>query len=185
MNPSLHYEQMTERRSERLFFGIPVDDSVVELCNKLKLPLDGVRWIAPENLHITLIFIGNVSLDIAEQLKQIEFDRPASFSITVEKMEVKNKRAGLIWLKCSAPSQIKLLRNNLMQEILRYVQIKEENRPFTPHITIARSKGKIHYAPPDFSPKMFNVNSVNLYRSTMGAGGSKYEVVRGFEMMIP
>ncbi|MCH7551091.1 MAG: hypothetical protein IIA35_05245 [Proteobacteria bacterium] len=54
----------------RLFVGIPLPDDVRARLGELKGGLQGARWVRPENLHLSLRFIGDVpgggEADIAE-----------------------------------------------------------------------------------------------------------------------
>ena len=44
----------------RLFVGIPLPEDVRARLGELKGGLHGARWVKPENLHLSLRFIGEV-----------------------------------------------------------------------------------------------------------------------------
>ena len=60
----------------RLFVGIPLPEDVRARLGELKGGLLGARWVRPENLHLSLRFIGEVpggdEADIDEALATIE-----------------------------------------------------------------------------------------------------------------
>ena len=60
----------------RLFVGIPLPEDVRARLGELKGGLLGARWVEPENLHLSLRFIGEVpggdEADIDEALATIE-----------------------------------------------------------------------------------------------------------------
>ena len=45
----------------RLFTALPLPDDVRARLATLSGGIDGARWVAPENLHVTLRFIGEVA----------------------------------------------------------------------------------------------------------------------------
>jgi 2'-5' RNA ligase len=49
----------------RLFVAIPLPDAVRTQLSMLQSGLQGARWIKPENIHLTLRFIGEVHNDVA------------------------------------------------------------------------------------------------------------------------
>ena len=50
----------------RLFVGIPVPPDVRQRLHVLAAGLQGARWISPENMHLTLRFIGDALAAIHE-----------------------------------------------------------------------------------------------------------------------
>ena len=66
-------------QAKRLFVSLELPASVAELLVRLNPRLAGVRWIAAEQIHLTLAFLGNVAADGEEklraQLRAIQFAR--------------------------------------------------------------------------------------------------------------
>lgn len=172
----------------RLFIGIPLADAVARelsaLCGRLHAGTDGLRWSAPESWHITLQFLGGTTEEqyacVTARLGEIRsepvpirlggvgiFERTGIFHVEVEPTE------GLVALQ---------------QQVTAHTGpcgFELEDRPYRPHITLARTKGdagrrqlrqvREHVkTQPQF--KEFTVREFLLYESHLGAGGSKYEV---------
>ena len=68
----------------RLFTGIELPDDIVRRLSMLRAGLNGASWIDPENYHITMRFVGDITdtqaSDFADALADIRFD---SFDIEV------------------------------------------------------------------------------------------------------
>ena len=52
--------QDTIKKSQRLFVAVELPESVSQHLSERQTDLPGVRWTAPENLHLTIRFIGEV-----------------------------------------------------------------------------------------------------------------------------
>ena len=62
----------------RLFTGLEIPAELREEIARLKVPLPGGRWTEPDNLHLTLRFVGDIdkpqAAEFAERLAAIEID---------------------------------------------------------------------------------------------------------------
>ncbi len=56
--------------TKRLFVSLELPASVTQRLAELDPHLRGVRWLAQEQMHLTLSFLGGVSLEVAEALKE-------------------------------------------------------------------------------------------------------------------
>lgn len=174
---------LKEDKSVRLFFGIPVSNEVRDYVDAIEASNPDLKWIKGNDLHITLVFIGNVGQQVADILTSLELTPAPAFSVTVEKAEVKNRKgSGLIWLKCSSSPGIRLLRHELLRAAGPFTTIKEAGRPFNPHITIARSNKKIEHIPEQPPAFTFVPESFVLYQSKKEAD-RKYKVLRDYPLI--
>lgn len=106
-----------------------------------------VRWTKEPSLHLTLIFIGYVSdeqmLEICRVAREVaaEFE---PFFINFKRIILgpPNKPPRMIWVEGEASEELTALKNQLQEVLLSgdtgFSRI--ENRPFKPHITLARIK---------------------------------------------
>ena len=101
------------------------------------------RWVNPENIHLTLKFIGDINSDtidgIIHAIGEAARGVP-SFRLGIKRLGVfpSPKRPRIIWvgLACSLD-----IVKNLQQRIdsaLDRLGFPREKRPFSPHLTIAR-----------------------------------------------
>lgn len=172
----------------RLFIGIPLTGVVVRelsaLCARLHSGMDGLRWSAPESWHITLQFLGSATEEqyacITARMREI---RSASVPIRLCGVGI-FERAGIFHVEVEPRDGLVTLQ----QQVTAHTGpcgFEPEDRPYRPHITLARTKGDAGRrqlkqikervkAQPQFTE--FIAREFLLYESHLGAGGSKYEV---------
>lgn len=107
-----------------------------------------VKWVKVQNIHLTMVFLGNVRPDVLEPLQEqvqsacLEF---GPFNATIEGMGTFPNRRNprVLWLGLKGElERLSLFRNALQQNLVSF-GIKVEKRPFRPHLTLGRfRKGK-------------------------------------------
>lgn len=128
--------------SIRLFVAIDFPKELKTTISQI-IPIEnGFRKPLPEQIHLTLKFIGNVPYasksTIIELLKEIH--QPA-FPLTIQGAGcfVHKKIPQVLWISIINSSMLQALKNNIDQA-LESLGFKKENREFVPHITISRLK---------------------------------------------
>ncbi len=124
----------------RLFVGVELPEDVRERVASLCGGVPGARWISPENLHLTLRFIGEVSGGEADDIYHaLAAVRPRSFDITLSGVghfetagEVRQ-----LWVGVERNTELVALRHRIESALVR-VGLEPEGRRFTPHVTLAR-----------------------------------------------
>ena len=168
----------------RLFVGIPVP---AEIANDLssaadKLPV-GFRRSSPEDMHITLEFLGEVSEQqlpcVATELGSISC-RPFEVIIAGTGMF-----PGVVFADLKPSPELNALATLVMARMTR-CGFPAENRPYRPHITLARTRQRSPlWAYPEISPHRFVAAHFVLYRSHSGITGARYERLKTFRMTLP
>jgi RNA 2',3'-cyclic 3'-phosphodiesterase len=163
----------------RLFIGLPIPQALAQnlaaRANALALPK--ARVSPPENLHITLVFLGHVVDEkipaIQTQLARIE---ATSFEVTVRGFDT-FARAGILFAEVEATPKLLKLQAHV-EELMSACGFAPEPRPYHPHITLARNRGPLNPAiVSKLRPQKFLASHVNLYRSVSTPAGSRYEVI--------
>jgi len=174
----------------RLFIGIPLAPAVSERLAALRSHLeragDGLRWSSPESWHITLQFLGAaIEVQYGCVLEQLEKLTAPSVLIRLEEPGFFD-RAGIFYVSVSVTPQL----THLQQMITRatsHCGFEPEDRPYRPHITLARRKGQSGSSMRDLkrrldsasgsAPKFpsFTAHEFVLYESILGPTGSRYE----------
>ncbi|MEE9186128.1 MAG: RNA 2',3'-cyclic phosphodiesterase, partial [Candidatus Binatia bacterium] len=140
--PSL---RQTQRAVIRAFVGVRIDpkmaQKISEVQSQLKQSLTGVRWVAQENLHFTLKFLGAVEEEkIAPIIDTVERAvRPLEpFSLTAGGIGVfpDIRRPRVLWVGLEAQG-LKVLAQK-METTLEPLGFAPEGRAFKPHLTIGR-----------------------------------------------
>jgi len=54
----------------RLFTAIPLDEEIKRKLTGIYRPISGLKWVSPENIHLTLKFIGYTRLHVANELME-------------------------------------------------------------------------------------------------------------------
>jgi 2'-5' RNA ligase len=118
--------------------------SLDRVSKGLRQQLQGVpvRWVPADNIHLTLKFLGNVSLanlDVLKKLIQSEASRYASFEFSVGDVGAfpSIRRPRVVMVHVQAPATLASLQRGL-EEQSRRLGYEPERRPFTPHLTIGR-----------------------------------------------
>ncbi len=174
----------------RLFIGISLSPMVIDelaaVTERLKSPSDGLRWSNPSGWHITLQFLGKASTEqyacLVMALRQI---RSSPFAIQVEAPGFFD-RVGVFFAGVRLSPQLMRLQE-LVVAATRPCGFVPEDRPYHPHITLARAKaGRPSLAA--LKPRIGDVRQFSgftareflLYESFPGPGGSRYEVRERF-----
>jgi 2'-5' RNA ligase len=136
------------RSMKRLFLAVPIPkklkSALEKELEKLKMGLSDwdVRWVAPENLHITLVFFGWVKENQIETLKT-EVGRAVSgfpsFEITTGKISAERWP---IWLEIEGGRKELQEISEALTKNLTTKGSLEEIRDFHPHLTLGRFQNK-------------------------------------------
>lgn len=174
----------------RLFVAIELPDDVKQTIAPLAGGLPDARWVAPESLHITLRFIGEVDEGTAEDIDAAlgtVHSEPVKIALRgVGCFETKG-RVRAVWSKVTG-DDLGVLQGRV-ESSLKRIGLEPEGRKFTPHVTIARLKGvpaRIvapyleHFG--NFRAGPFTADHFTLFRSHMGHGGSHYEALAHYEL---
>lgn len=178
----------------RLFVGIAlaagISAQLQNLRTRLERPGDGLRWSAPESWHITLQFLGDTSPSQYDCLLKYLCQIQASpFSIQIEGASTFN-RVGVFFAGIQLTHHLTDLQKQVI-EATKPCGFTPEDRPYRPHITLARNQGKSDAirglnpsigVPPRFPE--FTAHELLLYESFLGPSGSRYEVRARFPLSM-
>lgn len=182
----------------RAFIAIPVSQEVRDLVSSIlkRLITAGadVKWVEPQNLHLTLKFLGNISLDMVDEISNVIQD--AVRGIDRFELEIKgissfpggNKPMRVIWLGIDDLSGLLEEISTRIEKACRPLGFEPEERGFKPHLTIGRvrqgspnlAKLKSEILSLEFNPLKLSVDQVNLMRSELSPRGPTYTVLRSF-----
>ena len=141
---------------KRLFIAIDIPDELRCEIRKTELTAKGFKSVNPDQLHITLRFIGNFpENDISELIKKLheielpEFElsstspgffpnkkRPSVFFLRFENPRVRGQEAApTLFCQEAAPT----LKSDI-DDVLETFGIDRDTREFAPHLTLGRFK---------------------------------------------
>lgn len=157
---------------------------------RLRSDGDGLRWSKPESWHITLQFLGNTEPEryecVVARLGEL---RLPPVPIWLEGLGSFD-RAGVLFAEVRPTPELLLLQRRVNQA-MEACGFPVDARPYQPHITLARSKGKGRaqglsalktraHAAPGFT--QFVAGEFLLYESVPGLSGSDYAVRARFSL---
>ena len=179
----------------RSFVAIELPDELRVELGRLESQLKSesqpwVKWVNPNSIHLTLKFLGNIATEkITEITKAME---DATQDIPPFQLEVKElgvfpnlKRVQVAWVGLSGETDKLGQLQKGIESNLERLGFVPENRPFTPHLTLARireqaslderqrfgqliadTKAQINY--------IIKVDSTSLMRSQLTRQGAVY-----------
>jgi 2'-5' RNA ligase len=180
----------------RVFIAVDIDEP--GLVSRLTRIIDALtatgvpmKPVEPENLHITLRFIGEVPEDLVEEIKRevigkLEFNE---FDLELKGLGAFPGlyRPRVVWVGVSEGSKQLKVIHDLIEESLRRLGIPPEKgaKEFVPHLTLARVKGsrniqaltKLILDYQDYVVGRMRVRSVRLKKSTLTRRGPIYETL--------
>jgi RNA 2',3'-cyclic 3'-phosphodiesterase len=177
----------------RVFIAIELPDQIrsglAELESDLKPVTNSARWVAPESIHVTLKFIGEIP---EQRLPAIDSALVGlswkPFTVTVRGIGFfpGNRSPRVFWAGLEAASMEGLAeRIDVRMEQLGF---EKEKRAFRPHLTLARAREmRIHgslvaasekYANHNFGS--FTADRYNLFQSTLKPTGAVYNKLKEY-----
>jgi len=132
----------------RTFFALDLDpptlDGLVAVRAQLDVPGAKIKWVARDNLHVTLKFLGDIpEPQVAEvcALAAQAATRVEPFEFGIECVSVVPPRgkARMVWAGVADPTGRMAALHAELETALAGIG-KQEARGFNPHITLARMK---------------------------------------------
>jgi 2'-5' RNA ligase len=143
-----------------------VRDDFAALINELRaadssFSKNRARWIRPENLHVTLKFIGHVDsgkLDaIRAGLSEVHLDSPVDMRFRGLGFFPNRKRPRVFWAGMEASANLAPLAAEIDTRLSK-LGVPVETREFAPHLTLAR------FEPPGISDGLSEIAQQNVAR---------------------
>lgn len=170
--------------AKRLFIALTPPEPVRDTLAPEADPLPGVAWTRPEQLHVTLRFLGDIAEEqipaLIERLRSVQV---APFILPVETVGTfpPGRPARVLWIGVgSGHPRLFQLRQRLDDTLLAF-GLPLDVRSFHPHITLARTtdtaaKSIAHWLHMhrEFTAPPFRVEAFDLYSSTLQPDGAIY-----------
>jgi 2'-5' RNA ligase len=169
---------------KRLFVAIELPHSVTRSLAKLDPETRGVRWLEPQQMHLTLSFLGNVPEDTEDALKRklgaIAW-KPFFLPIVGLGQFPSKGPPNVVWIGVGSGHPHLFQLHKRVQEAALQSGIELELRSFHPHVTLARCRDvpdqllrsflKMHG---EFDAGMVHVETFCLNSSRLTSTGSIY-----------
>jgi 2'-5' RNA ligase len=136
----------------RTFIGVDIGKSIrdraVALQKSLAEASSEVKWVEPENLHVTLLFLGEVDDRTIPDVCRVVAEETAKhprFPMTIEKAGCfpHPRRPRILWVGVGEGSeQLRALHDGLEPPLLDLGCYRREERKYSPHITLGRVRSE-------------------------------------------
>jgi RNA 2',3'-cyclic 3'-phosphodiesterase len=177
----------------RLFIALALPDAVLRSLEPFARGLGDVRWLTPDQQHLTLRFIGEVD--------QGRLDEVAEALALVDGVPLELRLEGLghfpprgeprvLWVGVARNPALASLKRRI-DRALAAVGVAPEGRKFTPHVSIARLRGPLsqdrlatwlmrHSL---YRSETFPVSDFHLFSSWLKPYGAEYLIEASYELV--
>jgi 2'-5' RNA ligase len=168
----------------RLFTGLAIPTEIAEALRIYRGGLPGARWIEPADYHVTLRFLGDVEVPMAEDVLEAMAEmrvRPA-LTVTLDGLGIFGGDRPRALYASVVPSPELIDIQAEQERLVRRAGIEPERRKFTPHVTLARLKRDASPEAvamylsqgPAFAPLSFAADRVTVFSAKESTGGGPY-----------
>lgn len=180
---------------KRLFVAIALSDSLTteleQLQKQLKSFARDAKWVKVSGIHLTLKFLGYVEPETISTIRESLADiakESGSISIRANGCGFfpNARRPNVLWVGVDSPGLLPLQQQ--VEDAMAKLGFEKENRPFNPHLTLARFKDHRGHLPlgqeiEKFSSRNFGeftAQSFSLYESILSRQGAEYHKLQEF-----
>jgi RNA 2',3'-cyclic 3'-phosphodiesterase len=175
----------------RLFVALSLPENLRWQLQLLCSGLPDVRWVPPENFHITLRFIGDVDGGVVEDIDAgLAGIRAPGFRLQLAGVGHfgSGGKVRSLWAGVAREPALQHLHDKVESAVVR-AGLEPNGQKFTPHVTLARPKGVKLPKLPDFLARHslfrsepFEVTHFTLYSSFLSHSGAIYQAERSYEL---
>lgn len=188
----------------RAFIAVELGDEAASVVRALQrqmadaVPRGAVRWAKPDQLHLTLQFLGNVANDRVEALKGSLAAAVAgtpAFTLRLDRVGVfpSLRAPRVIWVGLAGDVPALAALQSRVASAIRDFGDHTETRDFHPHLTLGRVNRRdpwearvletvIASQPPPL-PAAWRVDEVRLFRSELQPTGAVYSALGRFALV--
>jgi 2'-5' RNA ligase len=186
----------------RSFIAIELPDELrLELGRlqaRLRVDRPRVKWVDPSGIHLTLKFLGNIPVASIEPVTQAlteSASKVSPFQLTIQQLGAfpNLRRVQVVWVGLGGELDKVNELYRLIEASLSHLGFTAEQRPFAPHLTLARLSnealpdeqqrfGELIAGTSFESREVIRVNSINLMRSQLTSQGAIYSKISSAEL---
>ncbi len=175
----------------RLFTAVELPEAVRAELLSLQTGLMGLKWTTPENLHLTLRFIGETLAENVPAIKAaLRTVQASQFSLRLSGLGL-FERPGqtILWAGFEDCRALLALKQRIDAALAANAGTAPDRGRFSPHVTLGRSKKAAPDALRDFTgahgrkiAEEFTVASFVLFRSMLAPGGAIHHAEESFTL---
>jgi 2'-5' RNA ligase len=186
----------------RCFIAIDIDEKIRKAIANVQKQLDGkvdikkgdVKWVEPENIHLTLKFLGEIkdeqAAEVCDITKQVA-EAYQNFTIDIESVgSFGGRSAKVVWVGVTKGAEELLILQKDLENQLSQAGYPPEEREFSAHLTVCRVKNlkagfKLAEVVGQFAKlKLGSVaaNAIHVYQSQLTPAGPVYNLLGSFKL---
>lgn len=185
-------------KTQRLFIACPLPEVIrqeitgVRSTMRLLFP-HGVAWTEPVDIHLTLVFLGRLTVEEAVRADQViaatlHRSTPQEFLFALNILDAfpspDTPRVVVVRVKDLDGTATALQQE--LRKALHAAALPVESRAWEPHITIGKNKEitKLKHVPSiDVHPFEWVTNSIHLMVSSVKHTGPKYSIKKEYSLL--
>lgn len=187
----------------RCFVAVNIPGEIREKVGKFTSALSlgaagrGVRWTRPENIHLTLKFLGNVDRDALPELAAaleaaLAGQSPCRLKVRGAGLFPPRGRPRIVWVGLAGETAALAALQAAVESALAPLGFPREKRPFTPHLTVGRVRDPRRSGSlgPEIAAAAARewgqcvVDRVHLMRSELFPTGPRYSILRSVRLAV-
>lgn len=189
-----------ENQSLRCFVAVNLPSAIKEklghIQEELRRSQADVSWVKPQNIHLTLKFLGEIGEKRVERVKEVlakAVQGIGSFSLGLESLGVfpNLKSPRVVWVGVKETPAALVELQKAVEDGLAQIGFPKEKRKFSPHFTLGRVRSPrnleaLKNALAEVKAQRleeFRVESLELMRSQLSPQGSQYSVLEKFLLL--
>lgn len=178
----------------RAFLALPLPDAMCDALERLQQEIPIGRLVPPENLHLTLLFLGDRSAAALEELHfALDALRAPGFDLRLSGLDMFNRAdPDALHIGVTPCPALDALQARL-RAVAHGAGLTLDRTRFRPHVTLARFTrglgpdqgarlGRFLAARGDFALPTFTVTGFALFESILTKDGSVYEVLADYPL---
>ena len=178
----------------RLFIALELPPAVRQDLAQLCHGIPGARWVAEENFHLTLRFLGELdggqARDVDTALAAV---RAEGFSLCLSGLGQfgDGRKLRALWVGVEANDSLRQLQQRVENSVVA-AGLPREGRKYRPHVTLARFKsnpgekfGMYLASHSLFRAGPWPIESFTLFSSFLGHGGPSYRAEAVYSLQTP
>ena len=171
-----------------------LSDLQQQLQSKVDIKKSDVKWVNPENIHLTLKFLGEIKDEKVAEVCNITQDvagRHKNFELDVESVgSFGGRSARVVWVGVGQGCDNLLELQKDLDQQLALAGWPQETRKFTGHLTLCRVRNpkagfklaQVSDAYRDFKLGTMSADSVTVYQSQLRPTGPIYTVLGDYKL---
>jgi 2'-5' RNA ligase len=169
-------------------------DALARLQNQLKKAGADVKWVEPQNIHLTLKFLGDITDEQFQKISLIidtvaKEDHPYNIRINELGAFPKIEQLRVIWVGIDSGDKETKKIAKALEEMIQKIGIPKEDRAFSSHITLGRTRSalnrnnlidELRKRQENFKPENgeFVATKITLFQSILSPTGPTYKALK-------